>query len=202
MVVPQTITRQHLERELRRLSSAKKAESSAWFFKTGKGQYGYGDKFLGVTVPQQRVVAKKFRTLSLIDLDVLLKSSYHEHRLTAAIILSLQFHKADAMQQNVLATFFLSHAKCFNNWDIVDTVSPTFGGYLLDRPRTVLYGLVSSKNLWERRIAIITNFMFIRHGQYGDTLKIATLLLHDSHDLIHKATGWMLREVGIATVPC
>ena len=114
MVVPQTITRQHLERELRRLSSAKKAESSAWFFKTGKGQYGYGDKFLGVTVPQQRVVAKKFRTLSLIDLDVLLKSSYHEHRLTAAIILSLQFHKADAMQQNVLATFFLSHAKCFN----------------------------------------------------------------------------------------
>lgn len=168
-----------------------------WFFKTGKGQYGYGDKFLGVSVPQQRRVAKKYHDLPLARVLELLKSPYHEHRLTAVFILNLQFSQGNEQIKKTIAKLYVKNARFVNNWDIVDSSAPhILGNYLLDKPRAVLYRLVKSKNIWERRIAIIATQTFIRHGQFNDTLKLAKILLNDDHDLVHKAVGWMLREIG------
>lgn len=186
-----------LKRDLKRKSSPSKAKASAWYFKTGKGQYGEHDQFLGVTVPEQRAIAKQFLDLSLRHILRLLKSKVHEHRLTAVIILSGQFERGDRAQRQQIATSYLKMTKYVNYWDIVDSSAPhILGKHLLDRPRTVLYRLARSQNLWERRIAIIATQTFIRHGQYSDTLRIGKILLNDSHDLIHTAVGWMLREVG------
>lgn len=186
-----------VRRALAAHASRTKAKSSAWFFKTGKGHYGEGDKFLGVTVPEQRVVAKKFRELPLTDIRALLGSPYHEHRLTTILILVLQYQKADNRLKEKIARFYLTNAQRINNWDMVDSSAPhILGDFLLTRPRTVLYRLAKSKNLWERRISIIATQTFIRRGEYQETFAIAKLLLRDTHDLIHKAAGWMLREVG------
>ncbi|MEK7637624.1 MAG: DNA alkylation repair protein [Patescibacteria group bacterium] len=186
-----------LRRDLKRLSSPAKAKSSAWFFKTGRGQYGEGDVFLGITVPEQRRLAKKYRDLPLTDVLKLLKSKYHEHRLTAVLILGDQFRRAEAKTGAQIVRAYLKSTKQINNWDIVDSSAPhILGIYLLTRPRGILTRLARSKNLWERRIAIVATQTLIRHGQFNDTLKLAKILLRDREDLIHKAVGWMLREVG------
>ncbi|MEK7537530.1 MAG: DNA alkylation repair protein [Patescibacteria group bacterium] len=186
-----------LRRDLKRLSSPAKAKSSAWFFKTGRGQYGEGDVFLGITVPEQRRLAKKYRDLPLTDVLKLLKSKYHEHRLTAVLILGDQFRRAEAKTGAQIVRAYLKSTKYINNWDIVDSSAPhILGIYLLTRPRGILTRLARSKNLWERRIAIVATQTLIRHGQFNDTLKLAKILLRDREDLIHKAVGWMLREVG------
>lgn len=186
-----------IKRELQKHASAKKAKASSWFFKTGKGQYGEHDRFLGVTVPEQRAVARKFRDLPLSEVVRLLKSSFHEHRLTAVIILGDQFKRGDTEKRKKIYDAYLKNTRYVNNWDIVDSsASYIVGAYLLEKPRAVLYRLARSKNLWEKRIAIIATMRFIDHGEFSDTLKIAEILMNDSHDLIHKAVGWMLRCVG------
>lgn len=179
--------------DLQEFASPAKAKSSAWFFKTGKGQYGEGDQFIGVTVPLQRMVAKKYKDLPLKDIDQLLNSPIHEHRLTALFILVGQYKKLPARVYD----FYLKHTTKINNWDLVDSsASYIVGEWLMDKDRTILYKLARSKNLWERRIAIIATGAFIKNKEFKDTFAIAELLLHDDHDLIHKAVGWMLREVG------
>lgn len=186
-----------LNRDLKRPASPAKAKASAWFFKTGRGQYGEGDAFLGVTVPEQRRIAKKYRDLPLVDVLKLLKSKYHEHRLTAVLILGDQFRRGDEKKRRDVARAYLQSKKYINNWDIIDSSAPhILGTYLLTHPRAILARLARSKNLWERRMAIIATQTFIRHGQFDDTLKLAKALLRDREDLIHKAVGWMLREVG------
>lgn len=190
-------TAKNVEQALKKLGTKKKAESSAWFFKTGVGQYGYGDVFIGVTVPEQRKIAKQYFDLPFEQVSKLLESKYHECRLTALLILVHQYKEGDERTREKIAKFYLKHTKYINNWDLVDlSASYVLGDYLLTRDRTVLYKLVKSKNIWERRIAIITTHCFIRNGEYEDTFKLAEILLIDNHDLIHKAVGWMLREVG------
>lgn len=191
-----------VEQELKKLGSKKKAAASAWFFKTGKGQYGYGDVFIGVTVPEQRKIAKQFKNFPLPEIKKLLLSKYHECRLTALIILVAQFQAGDKAMQERIAKFYLANTKRVNNWDLVDSSAPyILGAYLLDKDRSILYKLVKSKNLWERRIAILAAGAFIRHNDFKDGFALSELLLSDTHDLMHKATGWMLREVGKRSRP-
>lgn len=174
-----------------------KAQYYPKFFKSEPGEYAEGDKFIGVTVPDQRKVAKRFYQASLETLKILLESGIHEHRLTALLILVGQMELADRDEEERLALFYLAHKNRVNNWDLVDTSAANIlGKYLFHRDRSLLYDLARSEILWDKRIAIISTLYFIRQGQYEDTLKISKILLHDSHDLIHKAVGWMLREVG------
>lgn len=183
--------------ELRQIGDPQRAAHSARFFKTGPGQYGEGDVFIGITVPDQRKVAKRSLALALGEVEKLLTSSAHEERLTALLILVYQFKKADNPRQGEIYDFYLSHTHLVNNWDLVDSSAPYIvGGYLIDKDRAILYELARSDNLWERRIAILATAWFIRAGESKDTFAIAELLLEDNHDLIHKAVGWMLREVG------
>jgi 3-methyladenine DNA glycosylase AlkD len=183
--------------KLKALGTPERASSNAWFFKTGKGQYGHGDIFYGVTVPQSRSVAKQFRDLPLPELDTLLKHKVHECRLAALQILVEQYRRGDEKERDRIAKFYVARAKYINNWDLVDLSAPNIlGPHLLHRKRNVLYRFARSKNLWERRISILSTLAFIRAGEFDDTLAIAELLLNDDHDLMHKAVGWMLREVG------
>lgn len=188
----------NLENDLLKLKNPQKAILLAKFFKTGKGEYGEGDRFIGLVVPQIRSVAHKyFKEISLDILQRLLSTTIHEYRLTALIILTLKYKKADDAEKKNIFNFYLKNTKNINNWDLVDLSSPNIiGGYLLDKDRKVLYKLAQSSNLWEKRIAIIATSQFIKNLQFEDTLKIAEILLKDKHDLIHKAVGWMLREVG------
>jgi 3-methyladenine DNA glycosylase AlkD len=181
-----------LKKELKKLADPRQAEILQGFFKTGKGKYGEGDIFLGIKVPEQRKVADKFEDLSLEDLEKLLDSKIHEHRMSALFILIKQYEKADEEYKKEIFNFYLKNTKNINNWDLVEIV----GDYLLNKPRSILYKLAKLNNLWERRIAIISTWIFIRNNEFDDTLKIAKILLNDKHDLIHKAVGWMLREVG------
>jgi 3-methyladenine DNA glycosylase AlkD len=186
-----------IKAELQRLADPGRAGILSRFFKTGKGQYGEGDVFLGITVPGQRSVAKRYHTLPLKDVDKLLASSTHEHRLTALLILVIQYKKADEYQRRKIIDFYLSHTGRINNWDLVDlSAEKILGDYLIEKDKSVLYTLAQSRNLWERRIAIIATFAFIKKNLFDDTLRIAEKLLNDDHDLIHKAAGWMLREIG------
>ena len=186
-----------LKKELKKLANPKQAEVLQRFFKTGKGEYGEGDIFLGIKVPVQREAADKFQELSLKDIEKLLDSKIHEHRMMALFVLIKQYKKADENTKKIIFDFYLKNTKNINNWDLVDLSTPKIvGDYLLDKPRSVLYKLAQSKNLWERRIAIISTWIIIRNNEFDDTLKIAKILLNDKHDLIHKAVGWMLREVG------
>ncbi len=186
--------------DFKALANEEKAACSAWFFKTGPGQYGEGDVFLGITVPDQRKIVKKYwRELSLKDVQKLLDSKYHEHRLSGLFILVEMFKKTEKDERKKIFEFYLKNATKVNNWDLVDSSAPQIvGHYLLDKTneRKVLYSLVKSANLWEKRISIVATWQFIRNGQLKDTLQISKLLLSDSHDLIHKAVGWMLRELG------
>lgn len=186
-----------LKKEFGRLTNKKQAALLAGFFKTGKGEYGEGDIFLGIKVPMQRKVALNYENLSLDDLQTLLNTKIHEYRLTALIILCAQYKKAESAERKKIVDFYLCNTKNINNWDLVDVSCPRLlGNYLLTRSRQILYKLARSKNLWEKRIAIISTLAFISERQFGDTLKISEILLNDKHDLIHKAVGWMLREAG------
>ena len=165
--------------------------------KTGKGQYGYGDVFVGVTVPEQRKVAKDYKDLELKEIEKLLKNKIHECRFTALLILVEQYKNADEKTKEKIARFYLAHTKYINNWDLVDLSAPTIvGDYLLKRDRKILYKLAKSKNIWERRIAVLATFAFIKNKETEDSFALAEILLTDKHDLMHKAVGWMLREIG------
>ncbi len=186
-----------LIKELKGLSDPKKADDYKWFFKTGPGEYGYGDKFLGIRVPVLKKVAKRFKHLSFSGIEKLLKSDIHEHRFVALKILIFKYEDSGESGKDGVVAFYLKNTKRINNWDLVDTSAPyILGDYLLSKDKGVLYRLAISEILWERRIAIISTLAFIKKDNYKDTLKIAEILLQDEHDLIHKAVGWMLREVG------
>jgi len=201
---------QKIIHDLNKLADPEKAKLFLRFFKTGKGEYGEGDRFLGVTVPNTRLIAKKYKNIPMGDLQELLSSKIHELRLCALMILRFQYEssfanlpagKAGASKGKQdkfrIVNFYLKNTKYINNWDLVDlSASYIIGNWLLDRDRGLLYRLVRSKSLWERRIAVISTFEFIKNNQFEDSLKISEILLNDKHDLIHKAVGWMLRELG------
>lgn len=186
-----------IKRDLSQLSDSNRAEKLSGFFKTGRGQYGEGDLFLGIPVPEQRKVAKKYVDLSLNDLQELLSSRIHEHRFTALVILVSKYREAEKSGKESIFRFYLKNTKNINNWDLVDLSAPRIvGDYLLNKDRSILYKLAKSNCLWERRISILSTFMFIDSNDFKDALSISKLLLHDKHDLIHKAVGWALREIG------
>ncbi len=192
---------EEIKNDLRLVERKEQRETLARFFKTGKGQYGEGDVFLGVRVPQSRVVVKKYRSLSFGDLEKLLNSRFHEERLVALLILVGQYQQGDKDAREKIFTFYQEHLSRVNNWDLVDVSAPHIvGADLFGAPKKMrtlfLNRLATSKNLWERRIAIVSTLYFIRQGDFMPTLTLAKLLLNDHEDLIHKATGWMLREVG------
>lgn len=191
----------NIEQSIQSLADSKKAKLLQGFFKTGKGEYGEGDIFLGLVVPQQRKIAKEFSNIPLKEIKSLLKSEFHEYRLIALFILVIQYKRADKDKNEKLKeqiyNFYLSNTNRINNWDLVDLSAPNIvGDFLKNRDKSILYKLVKSGNLWERRIAILATFSFIRDNQFSDSLKISEILLKDKHDLIHKAVGWMLREIG------
>lgn len=185
--------------ELQKLANESKRQLYARFFKTGKGEYGEGDKFLGLTMPQQRTVAKKYKDLTLKEIKKLLKSKYHEHRMVGLVILTYKYPKASPEKQKEIYEFYLDNRSAANNWDLIDVTTPRIiGVYLLDKPkqRKILYKFAKSNNLWERRIAMLATSAFIWDKQFEDAINIAEILVKDNHDLIHKAVGWMLREIG------
>ena len=186
-----------LKQELKKHSHPDKAKVYARFFKTGKGQYGEGDIFLGLTVPEQRALAKKYVGISFADVKKLLYSKYHEHRLTGLFILVYKYEIADSAEKQRIIKFYIQHKDRGNNWDLIDCVADKLlGKHLIDKDKSLLYQLAKSESLWDRRIAIITTFEFIRSKKFDDTIKISEILLNDKHDLIQKAVGWMLREMG------
>src|SRR3989344_226992 len=186
-----------IEKDLQELKNSQKAQIYQRFFKTVKGQYGEGDKFIGLTVPQQRELAKKYSELSLSDIKKLLQNKIHEYRLTALLILVDQYQKSDRNNQKKIVDYYLAHTRYINNWDLVDlSADKILGDFLRNEDKSIIYKLAKSKDLWERRIAIIATFNFIKNHQFKDALKISESLLKDNHDLIHKAVGWMLREIG------
>ena len=171
------------------------------FFKTGKGQYGEGDLFLGIKVPETRALVKScWKESTMDDVQELITSPYHEHRLCGLLLLVQKFAHArkNPDEQQMYVDFYLSHTGYINNWDLVDlSCYEILGNWLLARPRTILYDFArNGATMWEQRIAIVTCMQFVRHGEYDDCIQIADILLHHRHDLIHKAVGWLLREVG------
>lgn len=224
-----------LKKELKKIANPKKARILQGFFKTGKGEYGEGDVFLGITVPESRKIAIKYKSLKFADISNLLKSKIHEERLIALLILVNNFNAGDEKTKGKIYNFYLKNTKCVNNWDLVDlSADKIVGGFLFNRrgpaasfpptsarsifsvpsagslravgnPSTGVTPLLStlaySKNIWERRIAMITTYYFIKNNKFDATLKIAEILLYDKHDLIQKAVGWMLREVGKRDLP-
>ena len=185
------------EQELNKHENPADAVFLQRFFKTGKGEYGEDDIFIGLRVPQTRKIAKQFNNLALPEIEKLLESPVHEHRLAALVIMTNQAKKADDSHKKTLYDLYLKRTDRINNWDLVDiSCREVVGGYLMDKSRAPLYKLAKSKDLWERRIAMVSTWQFIREGQLDDTFAIAELLLYDTHDLIHKAVGWMLREAG------
>ena len=183
--------------EIRKRKNSVRAEKSSKFFKTDKGEYGEGDKFLGLSMPECRTISKKYMQITLDDIEKLLNSQWHEERMIGLLIIVHKFEKASEEERKTLYNFYLEHLYAANNWDLVDvTVPQVIGRYLLDKDWSVLKRLARSQNLWERRTAILATFAFIYNGKAEPTLEIAKILLDDKHDLIHKAVGWMLREVG------
>ncbi|MDP2672687.1 MAG: DNA alkylation repair protein [Nanoarchaeota archaeon] len=188
---------QNLIKDFQKLKNPKKVAILSSFFKTGKGEYGEGDVFLGLTVPQQRLFVKKYLNLKLKDLELLLSSKVHEFRLTSLLILVAKYKKADEARKKEIFDFYLKNTKNINNWDLVDLSAPNIiGQYLLDKDKSVLIEMAKSKDLWKKRISILASYAFIKENQFDYTFQISKLLLSDKHDLIHKAVGWMLREAG------
>jgi 3-methyladenine DNA glycosylase AlkD len=188
---------EQVKNELAKLSDPEHAMKLQGFFKTGKGEYGEGDVFLGLRVPDQRRVAKKYRKAPLTDVSELLRSEIHEHRLTALFILTEQFNKGNEETRRRIVDLYLSNTAYVNNWDLVDSSAhKILGEWLIDKERGLLYELARSESLWERRISVISTFAFIRRGDLVDAVALAEALVDDEHDLIHKASGWVLREVG------
>lgn len=188
----------HIFTDLSDYASAQRKKICMTFFKTGKGEYGEGDQFLGVTVPDCRRVAKTYRAISRSELKRTLSSPFHEMRLTALFILTYQYERGDEEQKKEIAHFYLHQTKYINNWDLVDaSAHKILGDYLWHHPReqNIFQRLVSSHNLWERRISMIATIPFIKQNEFMYTMRHAEALLWDTHDLTHKAVGWMLREV-------
>ena len=185
-----------LKKEVQKQANPKKAKILQRFFKTGKGQYGEGDIFLGLTVPQSREVVKKFyKEISLKETEEILHSKFHEERLIALLILVRKYEK-NSEQREKIFQIYLKNTAWINNWDLVDLSAPNIvGDYLLEKDKIILYKLANSEDLWERRIAILATFYFIKNNRFAETLEISKQLLEDKEDLIHKAVGWMLREV-------
>jgi 3-methyladenine DNA glycosylase AlkD len=186
-------------RALKAVATPERAKANAWFFKTGPGQYGEGDQFLGVTVPNQRKIAKQFKDMPLSYIEELLHSPWHEVRLTTLFIMVFSYQKGNEKRKADIANLYLANAKYINNWDLVDSsASYILGPWLENSPYKMktLKKLAHSKNLWERRIAMISTLYYISRGSADEALQMAEILLHDKHDLIQKAVGWMLREVG------
>lgn len=183
-------------RDLANLVDPNNAKNLQRFFKTRKGEYGYGDKFLGISVPNLRNLAKAYcPVVTFNELGFLLASKLHEKRLLALLV--LQYNKSDLLQQKQIYDFYFANSKGINNWDLVDLSAPYIvGAYLLDKEKEFLHKLAAAKNLWQRRIAIVATLYFIRHGSCQETLRLTKKLLCDEEDLIHKAVGWALREVG------
>lgn len=191
------MTARFIINELLSVANPEKAIFLKRFFKTGKGQYAEGDEFLGIVVPLTRNIAKANKLTPLPELQLLIESEYHEARLAALLIVVERFKKATPSQQTELYDFYLRNASRINNWDLVDVTCPhVMGLYLLDKDRSILYNLAQSHCLWEQRIAMVSTLTFIRNKQYDDTLALAEIFLTHKHDLMHKAVGWMLREVG------
>jgi len=189
----------YLKKELKNLANKEQAEILQRFFKTGKGEYGAGDIFLGVRMAPQRILAKKYIDMKFSEVEALLQSREHEFRMTALLILICKYDREKGKEENLKKIFnlYLKNTKYINNWDLVDVTTPKIvGRYLLDKDRKILDKLAKSKNLWEKRISILATYSFIRENQFEDTFRIADILINDKHDLIHKAVGWMLREVG------
>ncbi len=186
-----------LQKSLKEIADPKIAEHSLRFFKTGKGEYGEGDIFLGIRVPVLRQLVKKYRDIKLSDVKKLIKSKYHEERLCALLLLVEKFKKGTDHEKEDIFNFYINSAEYINNWDLVDCSAHLISGaYLENRDKKILYKLAESPNLWERRIAIMSTFYLIKKNRFDDALKISAILLDDKEDLIHKASGWMLREIG------
>ena len=188
-------------KEIQALSNRGRAHDIQKFFQTAPGQYGEGDVFLGLTVPQVRTVAKEYKAISLTEIDVLVRSKFHEVRLCGLVIMTLQYKAAK--ERKTKKKLFDLYLKAMtdgyiNNWDLVDVTAPIIGEYLIDSddPYVLLYKLAKSKSLWQRRVSMVFTFAFIRSGDIEPTFEMAEKLLHDKHDLIHKAVGWALREAG------
>ncbi len=188
---------EELNKEIESCANPEKAKVLQRFFKTGKGQYGEGDVFLGITVPIQRKIAKKFKELPISDIQKLLDSKVHEKRLIALLILIEHYKKVSEDEKEKIFSFYMKNAKQINNWDLVDLSAPNISGdFLLNKNKNILYDFAVSNNIWERRISILSTFAFLRKHRFEDTIKISKILINDKHDLIQKAVGWMLREVG------
>jgi 3-methyladenine DNA glycosylase AlkD len=186
-----------LKLDIDKLATKERAEISQRYFKTGKGDYGEGDIFVGLTVPQTRDLAKKYKDLGLKEIKELLQSKIHEHRLLALFILVDKYKKSDEKLKQEIVELYLNHTNYINNWDLVDqSAHLIIGEHLTTKDKKLLEKLAKSNNLWERRISIIATLQFIRQNKFDETFKISEMLMHDKHDLIHKAVGWMLREVG------
>lgn len=186
-----------IRKELKKYSNKKRAVASKWFFKTGKGEYGEGDIFIGISVPDLRSLSKRHLGESNKIIDILLKSKIHEERLLALMILVNKYKSGDNNTKRVIYNYYLKNTKKINNWDLVDLSAPyIIGDYLIDKRRDILIKLSKSKCLWDKRISIVSTFAFIKNNEYQWTFKIVKNLMKDNHDLIHKACGWMLREVG------
>lgn len=191
------MTAKNIKQQLQKLGDPRRAEHSAKFFKTGKGQYAEGDRFIGCSVPQTRSVAKTNTNTPLEELKKLLDDEFHECRFCALIILSDRFKKSEEPIRKEIINFYLANTHRINNWDLVDVSAyAILGEWLLNKKRTLLYQLADSNNLWEERISIIATMAFIRKNDFNDALRIVEKLLTHPHDLIHKACGWMLRETG------
>lgn len=190
-------TAAEISRSLKKLGNLSIAEHSKRFFKTGKGEYGEGDRFLGIRVPVIRKQVKKYIHLSINQVAVLLKSPFHEERLFALLMLVEKFSRGNDKEKEEIYELYLANIKTINNWDLIDiSAGHIVGHYLHDKDKKVLYHLAKSGNMWKRRIAIMSTFYFIKNNNFDETLKISGMLLDDTEDLIHKAVGWMLREVG------
>ena len=191
-----------IRKELKKLGNKEKAKDLQRFFKTGPGEYGEGDIFLGIRVPETRKLAKRYKDISIQDAGQLLASTIHEERLLALVILVHKSSKGDHSEKKRIYQLYLKSTKYVNNWDLVDaSAEHIVGAFLMDKSRKPLYRLVKSKNMWERRISIMSTFHFIKRGEFAETLKISDILLLDEEDLIHKAVGWMLREIGKRDLP-
>jgi 3-methyladenine DNA glycosylase AlkD len=186
-----------IRRDFNVAADARQAALLARYFKTGKGEYAEGDKFLGLMVPATRALAKKYSGLPLGAVRALLRSAWHEHRLCALFMLAERFAREGEPGRKKIYGLYLANTRYINNWDLVDASAPRITGvWLIDKSRRPLYRLAASRSVWERRIAMLSCFAFIARGESADALAIARKLLNDKHDLIHKAVGWMLREVG------
>lgn len=186
-----------LQKDLRKLENLEKAKFLAGYFKTRKGEYGEGDIFLGLKVPQTRAVAYKYLHNPFADLKSLIKSKIHEERQALLMILGRKFKKASDSEQKQIYEFYLANTKYINNWDLIDGSSELIvGAYLENSDKNILTKLAKSWSIWERRIAVLATFHYIKQGKFGETLRLAKILIDDRHDLIQKAVGWMLREIG------